>query len=162
MCCGDPAARGRRLLAVSFRSMTADLEVRIYRTDDEAAVVALWNDGFPNAGPWNEPRFVIAKKLAMQSDLFFVAVEDRAIVGTAMGGYDGHRGWLYTVAVRSDLRRRGIGSALVRQVETSLAALGCPKLNLQVRATNAAVIAFYERLGYEVEERVSMGKRLGS
>ncbi len=109
---------------------------------------------------WNDPRFVIAKKLAIQADLFFVAVEDRVIVGTAMGGYDGHRGWLYTVAVRSDVRRRGIGSALVRRVESALATLGCPKINLQVLATNAIVVAFYERLGYAVEERVSMGKSL--
>jgi ribosomal protein S18 acetylase RimI-like enzyme len=142
--------------------MAAHLDVRVYRKDDEEAVVALWNEAFQDAGPWNEPRFVIAKKLAMQANLFFVAVEDRAIVGTAMGGYDGHRGWIYTVAVRSDLRRSGIGTALVRKVEAALATLGCPKLNLQVRATNAAVIAFYERLGYAIEERVSMGKRLGS
>src|SRR5580698_10756069 len=138
--------------------MGADVEVRIYRKDDVAAVVALWSEVFKKPEPRNEPRFVIAKKRAIQADLFFVAVEDRAIVGTAMGGYDGHRGWLYTVAVRSDMRRRGIGSALVRRVESALVLLGCPKINLQVLASNAAVVAFYRRLGYGVEERVSMGK----
>jgi hypothetical protein len=140
--------------------MAAHLGVRVYRKDDEDAVVVLWNDVFKKPEPRNEPRFVIAKKLAIQADLFFVAVEDRAIVGTAMGGYDGHRGWLYAVAVRSDMRRRGIGSALVRRVESALAALGCPKINLQVLIANAAVVEFYERLGYAVEERVSMGKTL--
>jgi ribosomal protein S18 acetylase RimI-like enzyme len=119
--------------------MAANLDVRVYREDDEEAVVALWSDVFKKAEPRNAPRFVIAKKLAIQADLFFVAVDDGGIVGTAMGGYDAHRGWLYTVAVRSDVRRRGSGSALVRQVESALAALGCPKINLQVLTTNAAV-----------------------
>jgi ribosomal protein S18 acetylase RimI-like enzyme len=140
--------------------MAAHLELRVYRKDDEEAVVLLWNDVFKKPEPRNEPHFVIAKKLAIQADLFFVAEEGRAIVGTAMGGYDGHRGWLYTVAVRSDVRRRGIGSALVRRVESALAGLGCPKINLQVLVANAAVVSFYERLGYAVEERVSMGKSL--
>jgi ribosomal protein S18 acetylase RimI-like enzyme len=140
--------------------MGADVEVRIYRKDDEVAVVALWSEVFKKPEARNEPRFVIAKKIAIQADLFFVAIEDGAIVGTAMGGYDGHRGWLYTVAVRSDVRRRGIGRALVARVESALAALGCPKVNLQVLAANADVVAFYERLGYAVEDRVSMGKIL--
>jgi hypothetical protein len=142
--------------------MTVDVEVRVYRPGDEEDVVALWNDVFKRAEARNEPRFVIAQKLAAQPDLFFVAVAHGAIVGTAMGGYDGHRGWLYTVAVRPDLRRRGIGTALVRRVESALAALGCPKVNLQVLGTNAAVVTFYEGLGYTVEDRVSMGKGIGS
>jgi ribosomal protein S18 acetylase RimI-like enzyme len=141
--------------------MPANLDVRAYREGDEEAVVALWNDVFKKPEPRNEPRFVIAKKLTIQADLFFLAVEDGTVVGTAMGGYDGHRGWLYTVAVRSDLRRLGIGTVLVRRVESALAALGYPKLNLQVLGPNAAVVAFYERLGYSVEDRVSMGKLIG-
>jgi len=156
----DPSVRVRHFFALSFGLMAPNLNVRVYREDDEERVVVLWNDVFKKPEPRNEPRFVIAKKLAIQADLFFVAVEDGAIVGTAMGGYDGHRGWLYTVAVRADVRRRGIGTALVRRVESALATLGCPKINLQVLATNAAVVAFYERLGYAVEERVSMGKSL--
>jgi ribosomal protein S18 acetylase RimI-like enzyme len=142
--------------------MTSSPEVRVYRESDENAVVALWNVVFPNPEPWNEPRFALAKKLATRDHLLLVALVGEAVVGTAMGGFDGHRGWLYTVAVRPDLRRRGIGSALVRTVESALAALGCPKLNLQVRSSNAEVITFYKRLGYAVEERVSMGKRLGA
>jgi ribosomal protein S18 acetylase RimI-like enzyme len=134
------------------------MEVRVYREDDEASVIALWNDAFAYTTPWNEPRFVIAQKVATQPDLFFVAVANGALVGTAMSGFDGHRGWLYTVAVRQDARRRGIGSALVRRVEGALTALGCPKVNLQVRSENAAVVAFYKSLGYAIEERVSMGK----
>jgi ribosomal protein S18 acetylase RimI-like enzyme len=134
------------------------VEIRRYRDDDEESVVELWGAVFPNPAARNAPRLVIAQKVATQRDLFFVAVSDGSVVGTAMGGYDGHRGWLYTVAVRPDLRRRGIGRALVQCVEASLVALGCPKVNLQVVTLNASVVAFYERLGYVVEERISMGK----
>jgi ribosomal protein S18 acetylase RimI-like enzyme len=137
------------------------VQLRPYREDEEDAVTALWNSVFPHPSPWNEPRFVIARKLALQRELFFVAVSEGAVVGTAMGGFDGHRGWLYKVAVRPDKQRRAIGSALVRRIETALAALGCPKLNLQVRSPNMGAVAFYESLGYSVEERISMGKRLG-
>jgi ribosomal protein S18 acetylase RimI-like enzyme len=82
------------------------------------------------------------------------------IVGTVMAGYDGHRGWVYYVVVSPDHRRQGIGTALMERAEEGLASLGCPKVNLQVRAGNEAVVRFYETLGYGVEERVSMGKRL--
>jgi len=142
--------------------MTNNVEIRVYCESDEKAVVALWTDVFKKAEPRNEPHFVIAKKLATRSELFFVAVDDASVVGTAMGGFDGHRGWIYTVAVRPDLRRLGIGTALVRRVESALAALGCPKVNLQVLGSKVAVVAFYERLGFAVEDRISMGKCLGS
>jgi ribosomal protein S18 acetylase RimI-like enzyme len=142
--------------------MTNNVEIRVYRESDEKAVVALWTDVFKKTEPRNEPHFVIAKKLATQPELFFVALDDGSVVGTAMGGFDGHRGWIYTVAVRPDLRRLGIGTALVRRVESALAALGCPKVNLQVLGSNVAVVAFYERLGFAVGDRVSMGKSLVS
>jgi ribosomal protein S18 acetylase RimI-like enzyme len=138
--------------------VNSDIRIRLYREADEAPVVELWTGVFPNPAPRNEPHLVIAQKLATQRDLFFVADSDGSVVGTAMGGYDGHRGWLYTVAVHRDLRRRGIGRALVQHVEASLFALGCPKVNLQVMTLNAGVVGFYERLGYRVEERISMGK----
>ena len=80
----------------------------------------------------------------------------------AMGGYDGHRGWIYSVAVRPEHRGQGIGRELIRTLETMLAERGCPKVNLQVRASNKQVVAFYKKLGYAVEERINMGKRLYS
>ncbi|MDP8999845.1 MAG: GNAT family acetyltransferase [Myxococcota bacterium] len=140
--------------------MDEKLQLRPYQDADEEAVVAIWNTVFSDPAPWNDPHLVITKKLATQRELFFVAVIDAAVVGTAMGGFDGHRGWLYAVAVRPDMQRSGIGSALVRRVEDALVARGCPKLNLQVRVPNRGVVAFYRRLGYLVEQRVSMGKRL--
>jgi ribosomal protein S18 acetylase RimI-like enzyme len=75
-------------------------------------------------------------------------------------GYDGHRGWLYAVAVGRQYRRSGVGTALVRKAEAALRELGCNKINLQVRAGNAAVTDFYSRLGYAVEERISMGREI--
>jgi ribosomal protein S18 acetylase RimI-like enzyme len=104
---------------------------------------------------------VIRQKLAVQRELFLVARLDGRLAGTVLGGYDGHRGWVYSLAVRPDLRRRGVGTALMRHIERELACRGCPKVNLQVLATNAATVAFYEKLGYSVEERISMGKVLG-
>ncbi len=77
-----------------------------------------------------------------------------------MVGYDGHRGWINYLAVDPDYRKRGLGRALMVEAELRLLREGCPKVNLQVRATNPEVVAFYRRLGYEIEERVGMGKRL--
>ena len=125
-------------------------------------VAALWQEAFPNPQPWNTPEVTIPAKLAMHQDLFLVAMDDGdRIIGSVLAGYDGHRGWLYAVAVLKEHRRRGVGSALVGEAERRLRELGCVKINLQIQSANASVTEFYRRLGYEVEERVSMGKRLG-
>jgi ribosomal protein S18 acetylase RimI-like enzyme len=136
------------------------MQIRPYQDADEQGVIALWNEALPDAAPHNDPATAIRKKLAVDRDLFLVAAVDGAVVGTVLGGYDGHRGWVYSVAVDPRFRRRGIGAALIRRLEAALTHRGCLKVNLQVRATNTEVIAFYEKLGYGVEERVSMGKRL--
>lgn len=134
--------------------------IRVYAAGDRKPVVGLWNDVFPNSTGHNEPEFAIDKKLAVDDDLFFVAVEGDSIVGTIMAGYDGHRGWIYSVAVDKSFRRQAIGSRLVQHALSALAAIGCPKVNLQVRTDNAEVAAFYTSLGFLTEERLSMGKRL--
>ncbi|UCE19103.1 MAG: GNAT family acetyltransferase [Gemmatimonadota bacterium] len=136
------------------------MEIRPYSDSDEAAVAKLWREVFPEAPSWNLPETDIRRKRAIQPELFLVATSDSSIVGTAMAGYDGHRGWVYYVAVSPKHRRQGIGSTLMKRVEQDLAELGCPKLNLQVRTENEEVVAFYKKLGYTVEERVSMGKHL--
>ncbi|HKA16203.1 MAG TPA: GNAT family acetyltransferase [Myxococcota bacterium] len=130
--------------------------IRRYRESDRAQLVALWKRAFPDDPPRNEPNRMIEAKLAVD-DLIFVAAEGSGIVGAAIAGYDGHRGWLYSVAVDECARRRGVGSALIRHAVEDLRGLGCVKVNLQVRATNAAVVAFYQSLGFEVEDRISMG-----
>jgi hypothetical protein len=136
------------------------MHIRPYQDSDRQDVIALWREALPDSAPHNDPATAIRKKLAEERDLFFVADVDGAVVGTVMGGYDGHRGWIYSVAVQPQFRRSGIGGALIRRLEEALSQRGCLKVNLQIRASNAQVIAFYEKLGYTVEERVSMGKRL--
>jgi ribosomal protein S18 acetylase RimI-like enzyme len=136
------------------------LEIRSYIESDEKAVAALWRRVFPDSPPWNVPEEDIRRKLSVQRELFLVAIQGSELVGTAMAGYDGHRGWVYYVAVSPEYRRQGIGRALMGWVEESLAQLGCHKLNLQVRALNAQAVSFYRQLGYHVEDRISMSKRL--
>jgi ribosomal protein S18 acetylase RimI-like enzyme len=136
------------------------VRIRSYSEPDEATVAELWREVFPGSPSWNQPETDIKRKLVIQRELFLVASIDSELVGTAMAGYDGHRGWVYYVAVSPKHRKQGIGTALMKAVEQRLASMGCPKLNLQVRATNKEVVAFYRKLGYEVEERISMGKRL--
>jgi len=94
---------------------------------------------------------VIDKKLALGDGLIFVAEAGGAVVGSVMAGYDGHRGWIYSLAVLPEYRRRGVGSRLMRHAEEQLKLLGCPKINLQIMQGNEAVEAFYRKLGYQTE-----------
>ena len=125
-------------------------------------VKTLWQEAFPDDAPWNKAEVAVPAKLAAQPELFLVALHGDLVIGSIMAGYDGHRGWLYAVAVLNSRRRQGVGAALVRGAEDRLRSMGCSKINLQVRATNAIVIEFYKRLGYMIEERTSMGKRVAS
>lgn len=136
------------------------MEVRTFTEKDAPDVMALWTSVFGYDAPHNDPATSIRKKMAVQPELFLVAVGEGRLVGTVMGGYDGHRGWMYSLAVAPEFRRRGVGGMLVRHLERALADRGCLKMNLQVQAGNAAVAGFYEKLGYRVEPRISMGKRL--
>ena len=147
-------------------SAPSNVSIRCFDADDTEQVIALWSDAFPEyrdtTRPQRDPRLSIANKLATQPELFFVAVDGARVVGTVMAGYDGHRGWMYSLAVDTALRRHGVGTRLVRQVEAVLAERGCPKVNLQVLSAKAEVRSFYERLGYRMDEVVSLGKRLGA
>jgi ribosomal protein S18 acetylase RimI-like enzyme len=135
------------------------MQIRPFSDGDEDAVIALWQEvGITR--PWNDPHKDIARKRRVQRDLFLVALADDVVVGTVMAGYDGHRGWVNYLAVAPARQRRGIARALMAAVEVGLAALGCPKVNLQVRTGNADALGFYARLGYGRDEVVTLGKRL--
>lgn len=136
-------------------------EIRQYHDpSDRESVISLWQTAFGYETAHNDPALAIARKLAVADGLFFVASQADKVVGTVMAGYDGHRGWLYSVAVHPDQRGTGLGSRLVKRAEAALAQLGCLKVNLQLVASNAATAAFYQSLGYVIEPRVSMGKVL--
>jgi len=147
-------------MVMTERDRNAEVIVRAFKTADRAELEALWANVFPNDPATNAPTLMIENKLRVQPELLLVAAVDAQLVGAVMAGFDGVRGWLYHLAVLPTWRRRGIATQLVRQAEGSLVALGCPKVNLQIRATNSQVVAFYQSLGYLTEERVSMGRRL--
>ncbi|SIN71358.1 GNAT family acetyltransferase [Agromyces cerinus] len=135
------------------------IRIRPFDVADTEPVVALWR----SAGlvvPWNDPYRDIERKLTVQPELFLVGESDGAVVATAMVGYDGHRGWVNYLAVDLDRRGERLGALLMAEAERLLAERGCPKLNLQVRSTNAGVIAFYRSLGYQADDVTSLGKRL--
>lgn len=139
----------------------ASVLIRAFREEDEARVIELWT----LAGllrPWNDPKKDIARKLKVQRELFLVAELEGSLVGVVMAGYDGHRGWVNYLAVDIGQRRRGIGTALMRDAERRLKLFGCPKINLQIRRENTAVQSFYAAIGFKEDEAVSMGKRLES
>jgi len=136
------------------------MTIRAFAEGDADEVVALWHlCGLTR--PWNDPHRDISRKLEVQRELFLVDVDDDgSITGTVMAGYDGHRGWVNYLAVAPSARGSGRGRALMDEVERALTALGCPKLNLQVRAGNAEAVGFYRAIGYDVDDVVSMGRRL--
>ena len=135
------------------------MKIREYQISDQVTVIDLWQ----RCGllvPWNDPQKDIERKMAVDADLFLVCVDNNTVIGTAMGGYDGHRGWVNYLAVCPGQQRKGIGRALMAAVEKKLLRKRCPKINIQVRTTNKDVLAFYESLGYKADEVVSLGRRL--
>ncbi len=135
------------------------MEIRPFEDRDEDPVVELWGRcGLTR--PWNDPRKDIARKRRVQRELFLVGLVDGAVVASVMAGYDGHRGWVNYLAVDPAQRRNGLARALMAAVETRLRALGCAKLNLQIRHDNHDARAFYEGLGFTEDAAVSYGKRL--
>ncbi|MFT4235701.1 MAG: GNAT family acetyltransferase [Microbacterium sp.] len=134
------------------------IAIRTLVDADVDAVIALWRDtGLVRE--WNDPRKDIERARGVWPELLLVA-DDDAIVGSVMAGYDGHRGWLYYLATSPERRGEGIGRRLVTEAEQRLIALGCPKVMLMVRDTNARVFSFYDPLGYHRETSLLSGKRL--
>lgn len=135
------------------------MTIRPYHESDEAAVLALWREcGLTQ--PQNDPRKDIRRKLRVNPEWFLVGEEGGRVVATAMVGYEGHRGWINYLAVAPSHRRLRFGRALMDEAEQRLRAVGCAKINLQVRSGNAAAMAFYGRIGFATDDVVSLGKRL--
>jgi ribosomal protein S18 acetylase RimI-like enzyme len=135
------------------------LQLRAFEAADEAAVIALWQRcGLTR--PWNDPGKDIRRKLAEQPELFGLLCDGDEVIGSVMAGYEGHRGWINYLAVSPDRQRQGHGQRLMAWAEERLRGRGCPKINLQVRQGNEAVLAFYASLGFADDQVVSLGKRL--
>ena len=130
-----------------------------YAASDQAEVIELWKRcGLTR--PWNDPVKDIQRKLTEQPELFLVGKLDGRIVASAMAAFDGHRGWVNYLAVDPSHQRKGFGRMLMLHIEEALEARGCPKLNIQVRTGNKDVLEFYRKLGYTLDDTVSLGKRL--
>ena len=141
--------------------MNGELSLRVYGADDFSALVRLWSDcGLLR--PWNEPQLDIDRCLANPSSTILIAEHPgrEALGASVMLGSDGHRGWLYYLAVAPDLQRQGLGQQVVRAAENWLAERGVGKVMLMLRPDNRAVIDFYRSLDYETEERVLMARWL--
>lgn len=133
--------------------------IRPIRDGDKEAVAKLWRVcGLVR--PWNDPLRDIESARANASSDIFVAVSEEGggIAGSVMAGYEGHRGWVYYVAVAQEHRSQGLGERLMRHAEAWLARAGAPKVMLMIREENEAVRRFYEAIGYEVEERTVMSR----
>lgn len=136
-----------------------EVELRPFRDGDREQVVRLWREAELTI-PANDPNRDIDYCRGSGHGEVFVAALGEDIVGTIMAGHDGHRGWLYYVAASAEHRRQGVGRRLVRHAEAWLATQGVPKLNLLIRSHNAQVQVFYEKLGYAIEPRICMARRL--
>ncbi|HVE63308.1 MAG TPA: GNAT family acetyltransferase [Mycobacteriales bacterium] len=124
-----------------------------------AEAIRLWEDAGLTR-PWNDPKQDLQRAVAGPASTVLAAVADGALIGTAMVGHDGHRGWVYYVAVAQADRARGVGRALMGAAESWVVERGIPKLQLMVRADNEAALGFYARLGYEQGDVLMLGRRL--
>jgi ribosomal protein S18 acetylase RimI-like enzyme len=138
---------------------TSDFSIRPFNSADKAAVIRLW-DRCGLLRSWNDPKKDIDRKLKVNPELFLVGEMDGKLVACVMGGYEGHRGWVNYLAVDPDYQRFGLGRKIMDEVEDMIRAMGCPKINLQIRTDNLVAINFYKSIGYKMDEVVSMGKRL--
>lgn len=138
------------------------MNIRLYNhKTDKSALIELLNDVFTYDAPHNDPLTSIERKIEQKDNLLFVAESDTyKIVGTVMVGYDGHRGWIYSLGVLPEYRKEGIGTMLMKYAETELKKLNCPKIKLQILPFNKEVTSFYKKNGFIVEESILMGKIL--
>jgi ribosomal protein S18 acetylase RimI-like enzyme len=136
------------------------VKIRKFRQTDKDSVITIWKDVFNPQKPHNDPELVINMKTKHNDGLFFIAEENKQLIGTIMGGFDGHRGWLYSLAVSPKYRRKGVGTLLVNKVLNELINLGCIKVNLQIYSDNRSTVEFYKKIGFLIEDRISMGKKI--
>ena len=141
--------------------LTQAFIVRAASVGEVQAVVALW-EACGLTRPWNDPDADFAQALASPASTVLIAgtAGEGGIVGSVMVGFDGHRGWVYYLAVAPDHRRHGLGRALMAAAEAWLRGRHAPKLQLMVREDNIAALGFYEAVGLERQKVVTLGRFL--
>ncbi|MGD8353864.1 MAG: GNAT family acetyltransferase [Pseudomonadota bacterium] len=127
----------------------------IYRKE----LIGLW-EACDLVRPWNDPGKDIDRVLADKSGRIFLLLENGRLTGSVMAGFDGHRGWVYYLAVDPGDRQKGRGRRLMDHSEDYLRSIGCPKLNLMIRNSNLGAAGFYSRLGYLRDDVAVMSKKL--
>lgn len=135
------------------------LSISVLRPDEIESAVALW-EACGLTRPWNDPRADIALALGKATSTVFAGRNDGKLVATAMTGSDGHRGWVYYLAVAPAQQRNGLGAQMMHAAADWLKARGIPKLHVMIRTENLAVAAFYAKLGYEKSDTITMAKKL--
>ena len=137
------------------------LNIRTGVDSDLEAVAALW-ERCGLTRPWNDPRRDFSLSLRSASAAVLCGLEGDSLVASVVVGFDGHRGWVYYLGVDPAKRGRGYGRAMMAAAESWLTETGAPKLQLMVRTDNEAALAFYRRLGYDVQPVATLGKWLGT
>jgi len=133
--------------------------IKPYSLEHENAVIELWSK-CNLTRPQNNPNLDIERKLKVEPELFLVGLMDNKVVAAVMGGYDGHRGWIYYLGVDPAYQRKGLGRQMMEAIEKKIRVMGCPKINLMIRKDNLGAVEFYKRIGYKMDETIQMGKRL--
>ena len=128
-------------------------------TADAEAVIGLWRT-CELTRPWNDPERDFRMAVDGASSAVLLLRDGGAIAASVMVGFDGHRGWVYYLAVAPERRRQGLGRRMMEAAEQWLRKRGAPKIQLMVREDNAEVIAFYEALGLERQKVVTLGRFL--
>jgi len=139
--------------------MVGKMKIREYKEQDLEDVVSLWNDCELTVS-WNDPQKDIARKLIEKPELFLIGEIHGKIIACVIGGYDGHRGSINYLAVSPQYQKLGYGRQLMKEIESRITKLGCPKINIMIRNSNEKVIQFYENFGYCKDPVICMGKRL--
>lgn len=135
------------------------MDIIEYKSEYESAVIELW-EKCDLTRPWNNPGLDIERKMKDKPELFLVGLINGKVVASVMCGYEGHRGWVYYLGVEPEQRKRGLAKRMMDAVEERLLEMGCPKINIQVRSGNTGALNFFGKIGYNIEERISLGKRL--
>ena len=135
------------------------MNIRTAKLQDTPAIVALWKETNLLV-PWNNPEEDIKRAFSTPTSTILVAEIENKLIGTILAGYDGHRGWIYYLAVKPEYQKHGYGRRLVEAAEDWLKSQGAPKIHLLIRKDNSQVQSFYHSIGYETSDVLMMKKTI--